>query len=341
MPDFPSSDPDPAPPGDPAPIRALLDRTQELVESWEPVVRPEGPADWFDGAESMAPFDPAETGFSASHAWWLAELCRLAYTPDLKEAERRWHRDKPARDGFLTRRTPFRELLNLHKSGNHVSLYRIANAPGAILCFRGTNKLRQWIMNLTALPVAWSCTGVEGDDEVCVHQGFQILFDRVWPLLEPALRDCDGPLTFTGHSLGGAFATLAALASPVKPASLVTFGSPRVGNQAMVDRLAGLPIHRIVNHHDLVALLPQREPRLGRRDFRHVGDLHYLGEKPGVHFTLPGPESPDDPAWQPPDPIGFLRGSLRGRRPPECLLDHATVAYVEKLRALAEATGSP
>ena len=306
-----------------------------FTDSWEPVIRPQGPADWFDGAETMAPFDPSQKSFSPTQAWWLAELCRLAYTPDEKEAIRPWNRDKPPREDYLISRTPFREILNLHKTGNHVSLYRVANQPGAILCFRGTNKLRQWIMNLTALPVSWPRMA---DDEsgVCVHQGFQILFDRVWPLIEPSLVACDGPLIFTGHSLGAAFATLAAVASPRKPDSLVTFGSPRVGNEAFVDQLVGFPIHRIVNHHDIVTLLPQREPRLGRRNFQHAGDLHYLGDHPGVHFFQPGPESPDDPAWQPPNPLDFLTASLRNRRPPEAILDHSMIAYVAKLKALAE-----
>jgi hypothetical protein len=316
-----------------AKLAPLIDETRELFDRWEPVLKPEGPALWFEGGEEMPPFDPSLTAFSPANAWWLSELCSIAYTPDIKEADRRWNRDKPSRYDFLNDRTPFREVLNIHKTGNHVSLYKVEESKGTVLCFRGTNKLRQWIMNLTALPVSWPLA--DDDGATCVHHGFQILFNRVWPLIEPSLVECEGPLVFTGHSLGAAFATLAAAVSPVTPTSLVSFGSPRVGNQVLVDRLRELPVHRIVNHHDIVTLLPQREPRFGRRDFRHVGDLHYLGKNLGDFFTQPGPEASDDPNWKPPEPIDFLKSSLGSPEPPECVLDHAPMAYSAKLRALA------
>ncbi|MCB1230128.1 MAG: lipase family protein [Verrucomicrobiae bacterium] len=284
----------------------------------------------------MPPFDPSISTFSPTNAWWLSELCRIAYTPDGKEAGRFWHRDKPSRHDYLDRHTPFREVLNLHKTGNHVSLYRLADREGAVLCFRGTSKLRQWLMNLTALPATWTRAS-ETDRGICVHQGFQILFNRVWPLIEPSLVDLGGPLILTGHSLGGAFATLAAVAFSGSVTSLVTFGSPRVGNEAFVQQLAGLPIQRIVNHHDIVPLLPQRDEKLGERDFRHAGDLYYLGQEIRVLHAQSGPEISGDPAWEPVDPLDFLRQSLGRPEPPECLLDHAPTAYSEKLRALAKA----
>lgn len=323
------------------PLLPLIEETRQWRERWDPILKPEGPADWFENAGTMPPFHGENAAeFDASNAWWLSELCRIAYTPDEKEAGRRWHRDKPSRHEFLEERTPFREVLNLHKTGNHVSLYRIEGQSGHVLCFRGTNKLRQWLMNLTAIPSTWERALVEEADRVCVHQGFQILFERVWPLIEPSLVEAEGLLILTGHSLGAAFATLAAAACPKPVAALVTFGSPRVGNQGFVDRLADLPIQRIVHHHDLVTLLPQREPRLRDRDFRHVGDLIYLGERPGVIHRQIGPESPSDPEWEPPNPLDFLKSSSGSTEPPEFLLDHAPAGYSEKLRALAIADRS-
>ncbi len=302
-------------------MKSKLPAPAQLSAAWEPVIRPEGPPDWFDGADAMPAFDPANTAFDPANAWWLSELCRIAYTPDEKESPRPWHRDKPSRHDYLAARTPFAEVLNLHKTGNHASLYRLPDQSGAVLCFRGTSKLRQWLMNLTALPVSWP--RLRDGRQACVHQGFQLLFDRVWPLIEPSLVDLDAPLILTGHSLGGAFATMAAAVSPVPVRAVVTFGAPRVGNQAFVDRLGVLPVHRVIHHHDLVPLLPQRDDRLGRRDFRHPGHPHLLGVAPG------------DPFSEPPNPLELLRASLGGIEPPECLLDHAPSAYSEKLRALA------
>lgn len=305
----------------------------QLSAAWEPVLRPEGPADWFQGAAAMPAFDPATTHFHPAHAWWLSELCRIVYTPDQKESPRPWHRDKPSRQHHLATHTPFTEVRNLHKTGNHASLYLLPHRAAAILCFRGTSKLRQWLMNLTALPVSWP--RLQDGRHACVHQGFQLLFDRIWPVIEPTLIDLDTPLILTGHSLGGAFATLAAAVSPIPVISVTTFGAPRVGNQAFIDHLRALPIHRVVHHHDLVPLLPQTDERLGRRDFRHPGPLHYLGKKAGEIHTHPAPPSPGHPPFEPPDPLELLRASLTGIDPPECLLDHAPVAYSEKLKAAA------
>jgi triacylglycerol lipase len=324
-------------PGDPPPRPSRLERplrsARRSIDLWEPVAKPEGPTDWFDASAGMPPFDPGLADFSPANAWWLASLCRLAYTPDEKESRRPWHRDKPPRLEFLEGRTPFRESLNVHKTGNHAAIYQLADGPGAVVCFRGTNKLRQWIMNLTALPVPW-----RGDDRgVLVHQGFRLLFNRVWSLIEPCLIGIDGPVVLTGHSLGAAFATLAAAALPEPPAALVTFGSPRVGNAAFVDRLAqrAFPHHRVVNQHDIVTQLPQREPRLGGRDYRHGARPIILGKEPGSIFFGEVPDDHLDPLWRPDQPLSWFAQTLGGPEPPEGVLAHLPTAYEAKLLALA------
>lgn len=308
---------------------------QATRRRWEAVAHPEGPPDWFAGWETMPPFAPDATGFSPAQAWWLASLCRIAYTPDRKEAGRPWHRGKPDRRVFLEERTPFREALNVHKTGCHASLYRLADRPGAVLCFRGTNKIRQWIMNLSALPVPW-IRSPDRDPRPCVHHGFQTLFERIWPLVEPALSGIEGPLHLTGHSLGGAFATLAAAALEEAPAGLVTFGSPRVGNAAFAHELAAraTPHLRVVNHLDIVTRLPQREPRLGNRDFRHAGPPILLGSGPDL---APGPFH--DPGWDPDQPLAWLARSVTGPEPPPAVLAHLPTAYVERLRRLHHLRG--
>ena len=82
-----------------------------------------------------------------------------------------------------------------------------------------------------------------------VHGGFQDEVDEVWA---ECLKEIDKnaklkkpkALFFTGHSLGGAMATVAA--SRCESEELYTFGSPRVGNRKFVNALT-CPHYRFVN----------------------------------------------------------------------------------------------
>lgn len=85
-------------------------------------------------------------------------------------------------------------------------------------------------------------------------------------------------VTIIGHSLGGALATISSIYLPLHlPADTVfktiTYGSPRVGNQAFVDYInARRDVSRVVNRADIVPIVPGRF--LG---FAHVnGEKHIL-----------------------------------------------------------------
>jgi len=62
-----------------------------------------------------------------------------------------------------------------------------------------------------------------------VHSGFYNHLEKVWDFVPE--EEETNPIVFTGHSLGGAMATLAC--SRVK-STAVTFGSPRVGNLSLI-----------------------------------------------------------------------------------------------------------
>uniref|UniRef100_A0A7E4W2G6 Lipase_3 domain-containing protein n=1 Tax=Panagrellus redivivus TaxID=6233 RepID=A0A7E4W2G6_PANRE len=87
----------------------------------------------------------------------------------------------------------------------------------------------------------------------------------MWASVEQALNDhSDYQVTFTGHSLGGALASLAALKTVVfghrngRQIKLVTFGQPRVGNVALAMKHNELvPFsYRVVHSIDIVPHLP-------------------------------------------------------------------------------------
>jgi len=93
-----------------------------------------------------------------------------------------------------------------------------------------------------------------------IHSGFDEAFSQVAVEIQQFLYQDefkDKPLFITGHSLGGALATVATKKLTHKGgiASCYTFGSPRVGN---VDWATGIkaPIYRVVNAVDPVTMMP-------------------------------------------------------------------------------------
>ena len=85
----------------------------------------------------------------------------------------------------------------------------------------------------------------------------------------------DLPLYTTGHSLGGALATIATYR--YAPTALYTFGSPRVAGSKLAKFMnnkneSSLHIYRFVNSTDIV-------PRVPIWGFGHVGDVKYFNNR--------------------------------------------------------------
>lgn len=143
----------------------------------------------------------------------------------------------------------------------------------AVLAFRGTDatQSRDWGVDLRANFAA----AFEGR----VHQGFKDGMVALWAKVRPEVP-LDRPLWVTGHSLGGALATLGALqahgeGAPV--AGVATFGSPAVGDAAFVAFFTGLlgdRSARVVQAADPVPRV--LSPAFG---FAHVPALRYLDRK--------------------------------------------------------------
>ena len=134
--------------------------------------------------------------------------------------------------------------------GSHAFLALDGKNKLAVLSFRGTDKddASDLSDDFNALPQPWPAGGN-------VHSGFARALLDVWQGVDAALHQIsDYKLLFTGHSLGAAMATLAA--SLERPKALYTIGSPRVGDQAFVDKLQGLDNHRYVDCCDLVTRVP-------------------------------------------------------------------------------------
>lgn len=93
-----------------------------------------------------------------------------------------------------------------------------------------------------------------------IHAGFKEAFKKVELLIQNKLNEDEFqnmPLFITGHSLGGALATIAAkkLSHKGGIAACYTFGAPRVGDDEWITNIE-TPIYRLVNAADCVTMLP-------------------------------------------------------------------------------------
>ena len=93
-----------------------------------------------------------------------------------------------------------------------------------------------------------------------IHSGFYFAYQEIRKEIEEVLLIQPynkKPLYITGHSLGGALATVATKYTYHEGglAACYTFGSPRVGNDDWINNIK-TPIHRLVNAADCVTMLP-------------------------------------------------------------------------------------
>jgi len=131
----------------------------------------------------------------------------------------------------------------------------VSNGEYAILGFRGTEATS--IRDIKADAKAQS---VDCETGGSIHSGFKEAYNRVGLSIQKRLDEDDLnniPLYITGHSLGGALATIAAkkLKHQSGIAACYTYGSPRVGDEIWVTKLK-TPIYRVVNAADCVTMLP-------------------------------------------------------------------------------------
>ena len=211
--------------------------------------------------------------------------------------------------------------------------FAAANDQGqAILAFRGTqaDSFRDLITDATFILENWDRPGR-------VHSGFSAALSSILAPIESWLRDTNpSRLLLTGHSLGAALATVLAarLADGDRPIELVTFGSPRVGDEALVASLGSLIVRRYVNCTDAVALLPP--PLI----YSHVRGLHYIDRDGRIHVG-------DEPAIavaqdQRAAHLAYAQLMWRsGNVLWRALADHAPINYVSALLGAREGPASP
>ncbi|TKW40672.1 hypothetical protein SEVIR_1G260900v4 [Setaria viridis] len=167
------------------------------------------------------------------------------------------------------------------------------------IVLRGTATCLEWAENLRASLVPLDGESSDGADagaeEPKVARGFLSLYktagEKVKSLSEEVMDEVrrlmdkykgeELSITVVGHSLGAALALLVAdeVATSIPdapPVAVVSFGGPKVGNAAFVDRLGSsgkVNVLRIVNAGDVVTKVPGVAPRLPHKkeQYHHVG----------------------------------------------------------------------
>jgi triacylglycerol lipase len=165
----------------------------------------------------------------------------------------------------------------------------VGGRNATVISFSGTDplKIEDWITDFTVIR-----------SPADLHSGFQDAVESVWAMIKPIIEQrpaSEQPLFFTGHSLGGALAIIAAERAMrelnAKATAVYTFGSPRAGGREFFDRYTpglGDVTFRLVHSNDLVATVP---PTL-RGGFLHVGrSVQCLS---GGHFDQQTPIDPRD-----------------------------------------------
>jgi triacylglycerol lipase len=127
--------------------------------------------------------------------------------------------------------------------------------------FRGTQSIEDWVSNVSFPQVAHPWAGH-------TEKGFTDLYNQCTAKVKAAVQSAPGaPNVFvTGHSLGGALATLATadLTSSGVRAAMYNIASPRVGDRAFAARFdSQVAVRwRIVNTEDIVTTVPIATPEL-------------------------------------------------------------------------------
>lgn len=178
----------------------------------------------------------------------------------------------------------------------------LTNSRLIIVAFRGTEGItgiRDWLTNSQHLmkksPNSWGA--------VNIHEGFYNALNEVYQDVRSHVRDQvqqnNGRKVFlTGHSLGGALATLCAYrfqqVGGVDVQGVYTFGSPRVGDKQFKTLYTSIlhnRTYRWVNDDDFAAKMPDfaglPSPITNTTTYYHVGQLNHINANGTVDMNHP------------------------------------------------------
>lgn len=219
---------------------------------------------------------PYSTKLEENNAWWMAKISALVYTKTSEENQ------LPNEELIL------KSLKDIDNDFISVTGFDNNSAQAALiehkdyLCwaFRGTNELEDWLDNINA----FSTKQLFGE----FHRGFWKSVEDVWPGLSHKHEELQAkdkrPLFMTGHSLGGAMATIAAarlVHEDIPFSAVYTFGQPRAMTREtalIFNSECKSRFFRFQNDNDIVTRVPAR-----LMGYSHVGSYLYINEEKEIH----------------------------------------------------------
>jgi len=187
------------------------------------------------------------------------------------------------------------------------------NKDHLIIAFRGTEPKQFSDVKADLLAIKR-----KSKTEGRVHMGFKVELRKLWNDITGLIDKKKQKIWITGHSLGGAMATLCASRLEEKEPTLYTYGSPKVGGREFCDG-CDVEHYRFRNNNDIVPTVP-----LWLMGFRHHGNLQYINYYGNIrNLTI----------WQ------KFKDSMRGRLKAlkkfqlfDGLYDHSITGYADNLK---------
>jgi triacylglycerol lipase len=220
----------------------------------------------------MKKTSPYKTTLDSGNAYWMARLSKEVYLS--KSDKNQIPDEEKILENIKTDDSSFISVFGVDKNSAQAALVEHKN----YLCmvFRGTDELEDWLDNINAL----STKELFGK----FHRGFWNSVNDVWNPINAKFKDLQKqrprPLFITGHSSGGAMATVAAakLIHEDRPfTSVYTFGQPRVLTRETA-RIFNMECKsryfRFHNNNDIVTRVPARI-----MGYSHIGTYLYISEE--------------------------------------------------------------
>lgn len=151
-----------------------------------------------------------------------------------------------------------------HKNGDEAIIGFDKKYKSIFVAFRGSDNIFNWLNNIRIVKVNPYRNYPEAGVETGFFNMYKKLDSKIYgDIIKLSIKYNNTNIMITGHSLGAALSTLLAfdvlhdsVYDGFNVHSLITFGSPRVGNKQFSDLVSNITSYRVTHYYDLVPHLP-------------------------------------------------------------------------------------